>query len=295
MQKEISYGAEKRNKHLQIFGEKYPVHETGIIGRSILGKDINYYRLGCGKKHIVAVGAHRGTEYITSAALYGFVDFLSEKVTRGVVWNGINLAFLLQRFTYWIIPCLNPDGVDMNLSGIEKTPLYERQLRMNGGDSDFSAWQANARGVDLSLNYSYRFFENKRTEEQRGIQAGRVGFSGEYPESEPETKSFANLLRTIAPVALVTLHLQGKEIFPNPENGYAARLSQRIAESVGRGVLKEGNAERHDGASGYAGKVLGIPSLSLGVGRAELSDSVSELTETYDSVRKALLFLPVQL
>ena len=92
MQKEILYDAEKRKRHLQVFSEKYPAHETGIIGRSILGKDINYYKLGCGKKHIVAVGAHHGMEYITAAALYDFVDFLSEKVARGVIWNEINLG-----------------------------------------------------------------------------------------------------------------------------------------------------------------------------------------------------------
>ena len=124
MQKEFIPERERREEYLKRFGEKYTQYESGIIGRSILGKDIDYYKIGSGRRYIVAVGAHHGTEYITASALYDFIDFLCEKATRGASWNGINLPFLLQKFTYWIIPCLNPDGVDMRLCGIEKTPLY---------------------------------------------------------------------------------------------------------------------------------------------------------------------------
>ena len=183
----------------------------------------------------------------------------------------------------------------MNLSGIGKTPLYERQLRMNGGSLDFDAWQANARGVDLNHNYNYRFLEYKRMEEENGIHAGRTRFSGEYPESEPETKSLANLLRTLSPVALIALHSQGEEIFAKPENEYVGRLAERISSSVGYKFSKADGLAAFGGLSDYAGEVLGIPSLTVEVGRGENPLPPSELTGICDTVRKILVFLPTQL
>ncbi len=295
MQKEIAYDEAKRKKHLKKFNEEYPQYVTGIVGRSILGKDIDYYKIGNGKKHILAVGAHNGMEYITAAALYEFIDFFSEKATRGAIWNEINLQFLLQKFTYWIIPCMNPDGVDMNLCGIEKTPLYERQLRMNGGSTDFTSWQANARGVDLNHNYNYGFLEYKRIEADKGIQAGKNQFSGEYPESEPETKSLANLVRTVAPTALVSFRSQGGEIFANPENEYVKRVAKRVASSLGYKLSKAEVTASFGGLSGYTGEGLGIPSFAVKLGKEKNPLPASAFPSICDTVRKALVFLPTRL
>ena len=295
MQKEFVPDREGREAYFTEFREKYPQEACGIIGRSILGKDIDYYRIGTGKRHVVAVGAHCGTEYITASALYDFVGFLCEKAARGAVSGGINIPFLLQKFTYWIIPCLNPDGVDMNLCGIEKTPLYERQLRMNGGSADFSAWQANARGVDLRYNYNCGFAAYKRREEEKHIQPGGAYYSGEYPESEPETKSLANLLRTLAPVATVSFHSPGAEISVSPKTEYARRVAERLASSVGYENSSAESVAACEGFSGYAGEMLGIPSFTVKLGRGEnpLADSAN--CGMYDALRKMLVFLPTRL
>ena len=295
MQKDFAPNRERREEYFKRFREKYPQYASGIIGRSILGKDIDYYRIGIGRRHIVAVGAHHGMEYITAAALYDFVDFLCEKATRGQVYNEINLEFLLQKFTYWVIPCLNPDGVDMNLCGAEETPLYERQLRMNGGESDFTAWQANARGVDLNHNYNHGFAVYKRMEEENNIQAGRTRYSGEYPESEPETRSLANFLRTLAPVAVVSFHSQGEEIFAKPESEYVRKLAGRLASSVGYKFSSAEGLAAYGGLSDYAGDVLGIPSFTVEVGRGENPLPGSAYQGICDVVRKLLVFLPTRL
>ena len=54
MQKEFDFDGEKRKKYLENFNKKYPGHETGVVGKSILGRDIDYYKIGVGKKHILA-------------------------------------------------------------------------------------------------------------------------------------------------------------------------------------------------------------------------------------------------
>jgi g-D-glutamyl-meso-diaminopimelate peptidase len=76
---------------------------------------------------------------------------------------------------------LNPDGVDLQIKGIEAGGiLSERLLKMNGRE-DFSHWQANARGVDLNHNYDAGFHEYKKLEKENDICAGATRYSGEYP------------------------------------------------------------------------------------------------------------------
>ena len=286
---------QNRRAYFEEYMKKYPTAECGIIGKSILAKDIEYYRIGCGNRHIIAVGAHHAMEYITACALYDFIGFINEKLTRGESFCGVNIPFLLKGFSFWIIPCLNPDGVEMQLSGIEKTPLYERQLRMNGGSCDFSAWQANARGVDLNHNYDYAFFEYKRLEEEKGIAPGNTRYSGEYPESEPETRSLSNFIRALSPTAVVSLHTQGEELYSKPGTEYVGRIAGRLSGAVGYKHSQPSGPASYGGLCDYTGVALGIPSFTveLGQGKNPLPDAA--FTSICERVRKLLLLLPTYL
>lgn len=284
-----------RSKYLKKYSEKNPTAEFGIIGRSIFSKDIDYFRIGKGERHIIVVGAHHAMEYITASALYDFIDFIMKKSTRGDIYCGVNVRFLLKKFSFWIIPCLNPDGVEMHLSGIEKTPLYERQLRMNGGSENFCRWQSNARGVDLNHNYNFGFFEYKKIEEADGISPGNTRYSGEYPESEPETRSLANFIRTLSPCAVVTLHTQGEEIYSRPQVDRVSRIASRLAGAVGYKVANPEGYAAYGGLSDYTGEVLGIPSFTVEVGIGENPLPISQLSAICDRVRKLLVLLPTYL
>lgn len=295
MQQELAYNTEYRTQFLKKFNEEHPECDTGIIGRSILGRDIDYYKLGNGGRIILAVGAHHGMEYITSAALYEFISFLAEKAARGLCYCGINLEFLLQKFTFWIVPCINPDGVEMQISGIEKTPLYVRQLKMNGGGIDFSDWQANARGVDLNHNYDAGFFEYKRLEEAEGIMAGKTRFSGEFPESEPETRSLASFIRTVMPDAIVSLHTQGEEIFSKPNTEYVRRIAARLTHITGYKHSFADGLSAYGGLCDYAGDNLNIPSFTVELGKGRNPLPLSSLRAISDIVRNLLILLPTYL
>ncbi|MBE6645504.1 MAG: hypothetical protein E7612_09065 [Ruminococcaceae bacterium] len=294
MQENI-YDCSAREKYFNEFNSKYPEFETGIIGRSILGKDIDYYKIGKGEKRILVVGAHHATDYVTSSALYGFVDFLCENVARGRVWNGINLDFLLRQHSYWIVPCINPDGVELNLRGLENSPLKERLLRMNGGSLDFSKWQSNARGVDLNRNYSFGFSEYKKTEAKQQIYAGKIGYSGVYPESEPETRAVSGFIRAVMPYAVVGVYSEGKEIYYRPATKRQGRIAEGLAALVGYEASAKDTALSQFGLVDYAGGVLGIPSFALKVGKGEKPVTLLQLREIGDSVRKFLIFLPTRL
>ena len=95
--------------------------------------------LGEGKRAVLYVGAHHAMELITSVLLLRFVNELSEFVkTKSRVYS-YDTKYLLSTRTIYVIPMLNPDGVDYQINGVSRdNVLYDRLIKMNGGSEDFS-------------------------------------------------------------------------------------------------------------------------------------------------------------
>ena len=285
-----------RKEFLEYFEANFKTEEALIIGKSMLGEEIIAYKIGRGKRHILCVGAHHAAEYITSSVLYDFILFLLEKAARGASYNEIDIRFLLQKFTFWVMPCLNPDGVDLNILGISDSPLRFRQLRMNDGSLDFSSWQANARGVDLNHNYSYRFYEYKRDfEAAENIQPGKTKYSGEYPESEPESSALAGFVRALAPSLVLSLHTQGEEIYSISETRRARRIASAAAKITGYKLREPSGSAGYGGFCDYTGAALGIPSVTIELGRGKNPLPFSDLPSLILKSRKLLVALPTVL
>ena len=248
--------------------KEYGIIDFFDVGKSILGKKITAYKIGNGKKHVLYVAAHHGSEYISASVLMSFVLFMTDKLTRAGTFWGINTEFLLQKFTFWVIPCLNPDGVELAINGLFDSLLSDRLLRMNGS-LDFTHWQANARGVDLNHNYDFGFLEYKRLELQEGISEGRTRYSGNYPESEPETSALASFIRTLMPHLVISLHSQGREIYFSPVNGKTGAFAERVGNRLSYKVAHAEGLSAYGGLSDYTGGVLSIPSLTLEIGKGE--------------------------
>lgn len=259
-------GRAKKKEQYSGIGEKIGI---GIIGKSILSQSIDVYKIGNGERRILLVGAHHAMEYITASALFDLIEFLLEKSARGHTFCGINLAYLLGAVSFYVIPCLNPDGVDMHLGVATDTPLRQRQIKMNGGGVDFSEWQSNARGVDLNHNYNFRFFEYKRIEREEGIVAGRGKYSGEYPESEPESRALASFTRALLPNAVISLHTQGGEVFFMPRSAPVQRKAELFARKVGYVTSLATGTAAYGGFSDYVGGVLNIPSFTIELGHGK--------------------------
>ena len=190
----------------------YPALSRRVLGKSLLGREIPLLTLGRGRRKLLYVATHHACERITTRLLLRFVDDLCEAALAATPPYGLALAELLERRMLCFVPMLNPDGVAISLGACDD-PLAERRARMCA-DGDFSHWQANARGVDLNHNYGVGFAEYKAIERGAGLFDGAATrYSGEYPESEPETAALAAFIRTVMPAFVLSLHSQGEEIY----------------------------------------------------------------------------------
>lgn len=248
-----AYTYQELETDIQDLKANYPALEVQSIGKSVWGKDLYCIRLGTGNTKLLYSGAHHGMEWITSALLMRFArEYLSAE-EDGRALRGFNVAALSRRASLYIVPMVNPDGVQLATSGLPKglgSVEKQRLLRINGSD-DFSKWQANARGVDLNHNYDAMWQESKALETEYGIfSPGPTRFSGEYAESEPESRAMAELTRRKEFSLTIAFHSQGKVIY-HGFMGKEPQNSLKIAKAFTR--ISPYKLDSTEGIASYGG------------------------------------------
>lgn len=79
--------------------------ELGILGHSVQGKPIYSYEVGTGKIRILMWSQMHGNESTTTKAIFDFLNVLNHKSELQ--------QKLLDCFTFYFIPMLNPDGAEL--------------------------------------------------------------------------------------------------------------------------------------------------------------------------------------
>lgn len=263
---------------------------SGVIGQSILGQALWYAKIGQGKRAFLYVGAHHGMEWLSALLLYRLIDdLLVQEKKQGA-------PPLPPHTCLYILPMLNPDGVEIALYGPSAAgPLAERLVRQNGS-ADLSRWQANARGVDLNHNYDAGFAAYRQMAAEAGITGGGpTRYSGEYPFSEPETAALAAFLALVRPSAVLTLHTQGEEIFYHPVTPpvpQAAEIGLRLARLTGYRLGRAEGLAAYGGMSDYAALALGLRAYTIECGLGQNPLPITAAPGIYRRLRRALLWLP---
>ena len=285
-------------EYLNEFSERYPFIGISSIGSSIMGRSIPIVTLGEGERSLLYVGAHHGMEWITTVVLLRFINEYCELVKKKSRIFSYSSDYIFSTKTIYVLPMLNPDGVDYQINGVsEENILYDRLLKMNQGKSDFSRWQANARGVDLNHNYNCGFAEYKKLESEQGICDGApTRYSGNMPESEPEVASLCNFLRFNEDIrAVLTLHSQGEEIYYT-SGGRTAPRSRAIGNAIAR--LSGYKLAEAEGMAAYGGLTdwciaeLGRPSFTIECGKGENPLPLSDYFKIYTHLREMLFMMP---
>ncbi len=276
--------------------EMYPFLQFNYLTESVMGKGIPLLKLGSGEKKIYYIGAHHGAERITSAVLLKFIYDLCESAKNRASVSGISPEYIMKSRTLIFISQFNPDVVVLSSYGPQDYSLmYDRLLKMNGSN-DFKKWQANARGVDLNHNYDVAFAEYKEIEKQLGITGGApTRYSGESPESEPETAALCNYLRFNMPSAVITLHTQGREIYYTSGGKYvkgSKAAASRLADLTGYKTCEPTGAAAYGGLTDFCIQKLGVPSFTVECGRGQNPLPPSDISEIYAELRLALYTFP---
>ncbi|MPQ30088.1 LysM peptidoglycan-binding domain-containing protein [Clostridium estertheticum] len=291
----IDYTYEIMKKDLEGLKARYPFIEVESAGRSELGKELYYVKLGNGPNKVFYNGAHHGIEWITSVLLMKFIENFAKAYAMGQDMEGYNVRDIFKKSTIYVMPMVNPDGVDLVLNGLEKSnPYYNDLIKWNNGSLDFSEnWSANIRGVDLNHNYDAMWQESKNAEASYGIYGpGPTRYSGTSPESESESKAVANLTRTNNFRLVIAYHTQGELIYWNFQN---LASSEAKAIAIIFSQLSGYNLGETTGITSYAGYkdwFIGKfrrPGYTIEVGLGKNPLPISQFNKIYSDNIKVLL------
>ncbi len=241
-------------------------------GKSVMGRDILCVRFGKGKRKIFLNGAHHALEWITASLLNSFVSDYAVALRDESTLGGHDILDIYERATFYVMPMVNPDGVDIVLNGINRR--HERFKEITSvlkGEKVGRVWQANINGVDLNHNYDAMFYEGRELQHDCDIHgAAPTRFFGNFPFSEPETRAVRDLVRAEHFDVCVAFHAQGEVIYWD-FNGMSKYREQaeRLARASGYAL---DTAEGISSCSGFKDWVIekfDIPAFTVEVGKGK--------------------------
>lgn len=234
----IDYTYEIMERDILALKTLFPFIGVESAGNSVLGKKLYYMKIGTGANKVFYNASHHSLEWITSPLLMKFSEDILAAYSEGRLVRGYNIKDILERSTIYIMPMVNPDGVDLVLNGLQRdNPYYNQLIQWNQTGRPFSqVWQANIRGVDLNHNYNAAWELSKQAEIELGITGpGPTRYSGPRPFSEPETRAVGDLTIRVNPRLVLAYHSQGEVIYWNfmdlapPESIPIGRVLARVS------------------------------------------------------------------
>lgn len=206
----VPYTYDQMIKDSRELADMYPdIISVDTAGKSVEGRDIVLIRLGRGEKKIVMCGSHHAREYITSAYLMKMTEEYAKASYGTGRFGKYNVNYLLDQICIYIVPMVNPDGVNLVINGLESVTDQQAVAAMTMLGDTYKKWKANINGVDLNRQYPAEW-EKKYDEVGRPASESFKGISS---ATEPEVKAMMKLSRTNDFILAASFHAKGNAIY----------------------------------------------------------------------------------
>ena len=220
--------------------ETYPFCRSEELTTTAFGRPIRTLVIGNGPRKVIYSAAHHANEWITTPVLLKFAEELAEAIQNGGQIYNTDAKALAESATIYMVPMVDPDGVDLVTGAVEPGDLqYEtaRTLADRYPSIPFpDGWKANLLGVDLNLNYPAGWLQAREIKFTQGYtRPGPRDYVGRAPLDQRETRALAGYTRFINPDLVLAYHSQGEVIYWQfgQEVPGARELGERFAQVSG--------------------------------------------------------------
>lgn len=220
---------------------QYPFCRTEVLIRTAFQRPVRTLVIGTGPRKVIYSAAHHANEWITSLILLKFAEEFAQAIQSGGRIFDRDASELAQTATVYLVPMVDPDGVDLVVGQIQEGDIqYDlaRRLAENYPSIPFpDGWKANLLGVDLNLNYPALWLQAREIKFSQGFTSpGPRDYVGRAPLNQFETRALAGYTEFLDPDLVIAFHSQGKEIywsFQDYEVPGARELGEQFARVSG--------------------------------------------------------------
>lgn len=268
--------------------EKYPFCRTEHLTTTAFGRPVRTLVIGNGPRKVIYTAAHHANEWITALVLLQFAEALAQAIDDGTELLGVPGVQIARQATIYMVPMVDPDGVDLVVGALTDGPGYRQAVRISQSFPQIpfpEGWKANLMGVDLNLQYPAGWLQAREIKFTQGFdRPAPRDYVGRSPLDQPESRALAGYTEFIDPALVLALHSQGGQIYwkyQDIEVPGARALGEVFARLSGYTL------EDTPYASGFAGYKdwfilrFGKPGYTIEVGRGENPLPLSQFPEIY--------------
>ncbi|MDR1467195.1 MAG: M14 family metallocarboxypeptidase [Oscillospiraceae bacterium] len=286
------FDEKNRTNMIRELSKKYKFLHHGVLSKTLCQRDIDYIRVGnIENPPVLFVGATHGMEWITSSLLLHFLEDVCHAIDTCKKIVGVNLKEFFESNALIIVPCLNPDGVEIQINGVNAAKKYSKLISKLNVDA--KTWQSNARGVDLNHNFDADWRKARELEQKSNVFGpGPTRYGGEKPFSEPESQAIRNICNKIDFRHVISFHSQGREIFWDYANIIpqgSLRMAQIISASSGYVVSKPIGTAVCGGLKDWFIQEFNRPGFTIEVGLGENPLPISDLPQIFKELFEAMV------
>ena len=235
---------------------RYPFCRSELLTTTAFSRPVRTLVIGTGPRKVLYTAAHHANEWITALILLQFAEEFAAAIADGGEIFGRDARALAAQTTVYMVPMVDPDGVDLVVGAIKVGDLqFELAQRLS---RDYPAipfpdgWKANLLGVDLNLQYPAGWLQAREIKFSQGFTSPAPrDYVGRAPLNQFETRALAGYTEVIDPALVLAFHAQGKEIywqFGDTEIPGARQLGEEFARVSGYTLT---DAPYESGFAGY--------------------------------------------
>ena len=281
--------SEHCQQYIQQIVEAYPFCRTETIATTAFGRSVSTLVIGTGARRVLFTAAHHANEWITALVLLQYGGELAQAIQNDGILFGQRARPMAEAVTIYMIPMVNPDGVDLVTGGITPGSIpYDLARRLGEAYPDIpfpEGWKANLLGVDLNLQYPAGWLQAREIKFSQGYtQPGPRDYVGRAPLNQYETKALAEFTEYIDPELILAYHSQGKEIywqFRDYEVPGAKELGEVMARVSGYTLTEPGYESSFAGFKDWFIQKFRRPGYTIEVGSGENPLPLSQFPEIY--------------
>ena len=269
--------------------EQYPFCRTELLGATAFQRPLRTLVIGSGPRKVLFTAAHHANEWITALVLLKFSEDLAIAIQENGQVGGRKAAEIAAAVTIYILPMVNPDGVDLVVGTIDPQDIQytlARRIAQDYPDISFpNGWKANLLGTDLNLNYPAGWLMAREIKFMQGFTSPAPrDYVGRAPLNQLETQTLANYTEEVDPALVLAYHSQGKEIywqFMNYEVPGAQALGEKMAQASGYTLAEVPYSASFAGYKDWFIQQFRRPAYTIEVGQGENPLPLSQFDEIY--------------